>query len=228
MIAKPRLIQPALLMLLLVVPGLVEAAGAGGQDSSAGPVARFDIPAEPIDQALLAYSHVTGIPVVYDSSIVHGQRSSGVKGAFHAREALELLLRDTGLRVRYTSPTAVTLAPVADTPAPLLRLQPMRVEGTPQILDRTQLTSWAERAQSRIAALLSRDPTLRHLDFDITLRIRFASDGAIAQTILVASSATPDDTGRILTALAKIANGEPPPADLPQPVSFRFRSVRLN
>src|SRR3546814_5692070 len=65
----------------------------------------FDIPAQPIERALLAYGRIANVQVLYDASLVTAQRSTPISGRYTASQALEMLLRGTGLRVRYVSAT---------------------------------------------------------------------------------------------------------------------------
>ena len=76
---------------------------------------RFDLPAQPLENALAAYAVATGIQLIYDTSLVRGRRASAVHGRFGRHEALILLVSGTGLTPRYTGPSSITLDP-ADPP----------------------------------------------------------------------------------------------------------------
>ena len=60
-------------------------------------VARFDIPAGPLPNALLQFSAQSGIQVTSAAELVAQKRSSGVSGEFPAGQALTLLLMGTQL-----------------------------------------------------------------------------------------------------------------------------------
>ncbi|MDC7788025.1 TonB-dependent hemoglobin/transferrin/lactoferrin family receptor [Rhodoplanes sp. TEM] len=70
----------------------------------------FDIPPQPLAQALMQFSRQTGVQLFYGANLVRGLDSPGVTGAFGRREALARLLAGTGLAHHFTNATTVTLA----------------------------------------------------------------------------------------------------------------------
>jgi catecholate siderophore receptor len=66
------------------------------------PLKRFDIPAGPLDAAVKAYEHATGLTVkiVLPAGTLAGFNSQGVVGLYREDEALRLLLDGTGLNYR--------------------------------------------------------------------------------------------------------------------------------
>lgn len=68
----------------------------------AAPASRiaFDIPAQDLGEALIAFGRVTGQQLVFDPATVAGKRSSALAGSHGTDEALRLLLAGTGLRAR--------------------------------------------------------------------------------------------------------------------------------
>ena len=58
----------------------------------------FDIPAQPVPSALLAFSSQSGVQVTSSAEMLEGRHSPGVVGTFTARAALDKLLKGTGLR----------------------------------------------------------------------------------------------------------------------------------
>lgn len=87
---------------------LVQAAGSR--------VFTFNIPAQPMTDALVRFGMQTGIDLVFDSAIAAQRQSPGVQGALDAEEALRRLLAGTGVTYRFTAPATVTLA-ATPTPA---------------------------------------------------------------------------------------------------------------
>ena len=65
----------------------------------------FDIAAGPLLQAFSRYSQITGIQLIYPSSVAQGLSSPGVAGDYTAREALAQLAAGTGLVLRMVSAT---------------------------------------------------------------------------------------------------------------------------
>lgn len=69
----------------------------------------FDIPAQDLNGAILAFAQKAGVRVFFDTSKLGGRRSAPVAGAMSAPEALQALLRGTGLTYRFTAPNRVTI-----------------------------------------------------------------------------------------------------------------------
>ncbi|MPZ11432.1 MAG: TonB-dependent siderophore receptor [Kiloniellaceae bacterium] len=84
----------------------------------------FDIPAQDLNAAILAFAEKAGLQVFYDADKLRGLKTQGVQGSYTPEEALRLLLAGTGLEYRLTGGTTVTLEEAAaqDDPA---RLDPV-------------------------------------------------------------------------------------------------------
>ncbi|WP_169449418.1 TonB-dependent receptor [Marinimicrobium agarilyticum] len=63
---------------------------------------RFDIPAQPLADALSAFSRVTERPVIFKPDAVRGTRSTALQGELSLEEALNQLLADTRLTAQAT------------------------------------------------------------------------------------------------------------------------------
>ena len=219
--------------LLLAVSALTIAAPArpvvaGEGNWSSAPVV-FAIPAQPLERALLAYGTAARIQILYDASLVAGKYSTALQGRYPPQQALELLLRGTGLRVRYASPTAVTLASVTEQPRQLLALETMRVEAAPMVIgDSRRFNAYGDALQGRIIAALRRDPIAGRGRYDVTIRVWIAGDGGIERMELSRSSGRPAQDQAILDAVRGAGKGQAPPPGMPQPVSFRFQARPAN
>jgi iron complex outermembrane receptor protein len=69
----------------------------------------FNIAPGSLDEALIAYSQQADLQVISASNAVRGKRTAGVEGATTPREALAMLLQDSGLSFVATSPSTVTV-----------------------------------------------------------------------------------------------------------------------
>ncbi len=69
----------------------------------------FDIASKPLPQAIADFSAVTGIQVLYTEASTYDHEAPALKGAYTARQALNLLLDNSGLAARYTTAGAVTI-----------------------------------------------------------------------------------------------------------------------
>jgi TonB-dependent receptor len=62
-------------------------------------VKRFDIPAQPLSQALTAYARQAGVQIFYPTATISGRRSESIAGTFDPGSALKKLLAGSGLEV---------------------------------------------------------------------------------------------------------------------------------
>lgn len=75
----------------------------------------YAIPAGSLDSGLTKFGTVSGVQVLYSSSITSGLRTSGVHGNLAPQAALAKLLAGTGLSFHFTGPEKVTISAQADT-----------------------------------------------------------------------------------------------------------------
>mgnify|MGYP000129701993 CR=1 FL=1 len=77
----------------------------------------LDIPAQSLDQALLAFSRQTGLAVMVSSNIKLQGVAPAIRGEVPAREALQQLLADTGFHFRAVDGQGVVVLPEKETVA---------------------------------------------------------------------------------------------------------------
>lgn len=182
----------------------------------------FVIPAQPLDQALAAFSVSTGLQMLYDSSLAAGRRSSPVSGAMQPREALVLMLAGTGLTARFTSAgavviyagstSAVTLNPITATAAPVVGRAGVNAEAR----------AYAEAVQRQTVEALRQDAGLSGGDYALSVRLWVSEQGAARRVEILRGSG---DAGRDadFMALASGLRFPVPPPELPQPMRIEFR-----
>ncbi len=182
----------------------------------------FVIPAQPLDQALAAFSVSTGLQMLYDSSLAAGRRSSPVSGAMQPREALVLMLAGTGLTARFTSAgavviyagstSAVTLNPITATAAPVVGRTGVNADAR----------AYAEAVQRQTVEALRQDAGLSGGDYALSVRLWVSEQGAARRVEILRGSG---DAGRDadFMALASGLRFPVPPPDLPQPMRIEFR-----
>ena len=94
------------------------------------PTYLFDIASKPLPEAMIDFSAVTGLEVLYTEPAPFGQTAPALQGRLTANQALDRLTAGSGLRYRFTNDTTVTLEPiVARQDDGTLRLGPVIVEG---------------------------------------------------------------------------------------------------
>jgi iron complex outermembrane recepter protein len=99
------------------ITGLLGAPSAWSQPAAPEPLT-VDIPAQPLEKALEAFSSQTGIQLVYLSGVVAEQRCQVAKAGLSANQALKRLLQGTGLHFKYLTPNSVRLLAATPTPKP--------------------------------------------------------------------------------------------------------------
>jgi hypothetical protein len=185
-------------------------------------VRRFEVAAQPLDQALAAFSVSTGLQMLYDSSLAAGRRSSPVSGAMRSREALALMLAGTGLTARFTSAgavviyagstSAVTLNPITATAAPVIGRSRANAEAQ----------AYAETVQRQTIEALRQDAQLSGDDYALSVRLWVADDGAAHRVEVLKGSGEPGRDADFLAFASRLRFPIPPP-DLQQPMRIEFR-----
>ncbi len=83
--------------------------GAGVWAADAPRNLRFDIPAQPLESALLSFSEQAGVQLVVANDTIKGLQSDGVQGEYSTNEALALLLQGSGLSYRVTDERTIAI-----------------------------------------------------------------------------------------------------------------------
>lgn len=95
--------------------------------------AQYSIPAGNLAHVINRFADVSGLQIVSGAETMRGRKSDGISGAFSQREALDRLLRGTGLSYRYLNRRTVTIydsrANLANAQAEI-SLTTINVEGT--------------------------------------------------------------------------------------------------
>lgn len=207
---------------LLGLVALIAIVQADAGRAEADGAREFELRAQPLDQALAAFSVSTGLQMLYDSSLAAGRRSSPVSGRMRSREALALMLAGTGLTARFTpagavviyagSTSAVTLNPITATAAPVVGRSGANAEAR----------AYAEAVQRQTVEALRRDAVLSGGDYALSVRLWVAGDGATRRVEILNGSGEAGRDAEFLT-LASGLRFPVPPTDLPQPMRIEFR-----
>jgi hypothetical protein len=181
-----------------------------GESSAAQPTAvEFDIPAQPLAEALIAYGAATGLEVYYDGALAIGRRSAPLTGKFTPAAGLTILLRGSGYVPRATGPDTFTLVA-----APAIAPRPARVSDT--LIRRYE--PYFAALQARIAqALCGARPAERN---EIIFSLSVDPSGVVSRAEILGSSGDPARDAAVSAGLRGVSIGQPPPADLPQPVTM--------
>src|SRR6202012_977937 len=108
-----RAFSVAFLLISAVADPVATAIAAGGPKplSTTAPAesADFNIPAQPLEDALITYATVTGVEVFVDHALISGRRSSPLRGVYGFEAGLRQLLTGSGLDLRRGAAHAYTL-----------------------------------------------------------------------------------------------------------------------
>lgn len=164
----------------------------------------FDIPAQALDEALIAFRTAAGVQIFYESALTAGRRSREVKGSFVPGQALQTLLGGTGLLARHTDVDSFAILPGTAEP------------------DRAAPASQPDRRfvgalQNGIVDLLCRNSQTRPGRYKVALELWIAPNGAIQRSALMASTGDAALDTALLLALRGGSINAAPPANVPQP-----------
>lgn len=123
-ISRHLILAGSALFLVTAMPAIAQSAS-----PAAGEAARnFDIPAQPLRDALRELMQQGRLQIGYEAADVEGKTSSAVSGSMSAGEALSRLLAGTGLTFRYLTAGSVALEPAPRPASGAIQLGPVRVE----------------------------------------------------------------------------------------------------
>lgn len=217
------------LLTLLPGPTTVRAAPPADAARPAQKVYLFNIPAQPLPQALLAYGGVVGNQIIYDSRLAQNLTSSPVVGLFTADVALRLLLDGTGLSILPTGsqdvylekpgdPAVAADGSTGDGSAGVLVLDTLYVDVPPGAEQQPDFTAYGALVGGEIRRALHRNPATTYRLYDVRIELWVDEWGRVNRPTLVKSSGDARLDLAILRAIENVTLAEPPPKGMPQPV----------
>ncbi|MNJ94544.1 hypothetical protein D3C87_122440 [compost metagenome] len=177
---------------------------------------RFDLPEQPLETALVSFGGLTGYSVLVASNLAAGRRAAAVYGDFEAREALQKLLVNTGLAVRYSGRNAFTLA--LDNEASTATSGNQGETGAKRVS--LGKSSYAMILQSSLTRILCRAQPDAFGRYRVAFQLWINSDGLVMDTRLLESTGLKERDALLQKALRHSAMDAAPPANLPQPISI--------
>jgi hypothetical protein len=198
-----------------MLASLLASGRAQGQQNGTptGEPLEFDIPAQPLAQALDAYARLSGMAALFDQSLAAGRRSAGVKGRLTADQALHLLLAGSGLSIRYASRSAFTLerGVAAVTPA-------LASAGVGGASGADRRAYFADLEDALTKALCLR-PETKPGGYRLGVQLWIGPGGGVLASHLLDSTGDERRDVAIADRLHAVPVAPPPPA-LPQPVTI--------
>jgi hypothetical protein len=180
-------------------------------------IIRFDIPTQPLAQALDAYARTTGMAALVDRELIGALHSTNVKGLLPPDQALRILLAGTNLTARYANGSSFTLEPasqsaIAKTDANIRTSDPGGIRQT-----------YFADLQDALSEALCHRPETSPGRYRLGLQLWIAANGTVLALHLLDSTGDVQRDAAITDMLgsSKVA---PPPAGLPQPVTVVLRT----
>ena len=214
---------------VLALAGCLLLAGfaATGTAHAAPPLYAFQIPAQPLADALRAYGLITGISVLAPSGALRQRYSSAVQGSFAAPEALQRMLSGTGLLAHFPAANAAIIQlPAGETPA----APPLPPESGAIALDAIDAVhadgadygAYVSGVQAQLLRVLCRSALTRPGSYRLALRLRIAASGSVA-TLKQAGSTGRPLRDAVISRSLRAQVFEPPPPAMPQPITILLR-----
>lgn len=204
-----------LLMLLAMAwqPSVTQA-----QDAAARAQYMFDVPAQPLPEALQLYGEITGVAVLIDARLLGGLRSTAVKGRYARGDALQRILTGTGLAPHFVENGAFTLVPL-ESAEDGDALAGDAAVATPSVPEPTRQRG-ARVIQQALEQALCGTRLTRPGRYQATLRFWLTEpERRIRGPELMDSTGDPARDAAIISRLRGLALPDLP-ADLPQPITL--------
>nr|WP_243747176.1 STN domain-containing protein [Stenotrophomonas indicatrix] len=189
--------------------GLLFAFAAAAQDD----IRAYDIPAQPLEQAVERFSVVSGWSVMYPGDLGTGRSSHPLQASLPPLQALQAVLQDTGVEAELIGAQRVVLRRAARAAA--------EASATGVASDVGLRRRFGD-LQQRLRTAFCGDPDLAPGAYAATLRFRIANDGQVQEPELLAGSGSTRRDARLLQAMQSL-RVDADAAALPQPVTLQIR-----
>jgi len=194
-------------------------------DHGIGGIAHFDIPAQPLAEALESFGRLTHLSVLMQSNMLNGRTSAPVEGDYSARDALQRMLAGTGLRARFPGPDAITIvaAPVApdEASAPVAAASLLTIDGAQS--DGADYRPYLAMVQMRITQALCKSPETRPGSYRLAVSMRIGDQGGVVASRIAGSTGDAARDAAIAETMRALVFDEPAPASMPEPVTILLR-----
>jgi hypothetical protein len=198
-----------------------EAGAASGVSANA---IHFELPAQPLSEALRAYGSMTELTVIARANLLDGLTSAPVNGNYSPREALQHLLAGTGLQANFTGMDEAVIARTPLAPPPSVAALPVTISATDidGVADDAG-RSYAGMVQARLAEALCASAQTRPGNYRLVVQLRIGDSGSVIASDLVESTGLPGRDAAIEQAMRTLVMDAPPPPALAQPITILVR-----
>lgn len=198
-----------------------------GQGTAKPKLYLFNIPAQPLQTALIAYAGVVGRQIIYDARLARDLRSQAVTGLFTVDTALRLLIAGTDFTVIETGQD-IALVPLAEIRAghfpgdrageTTLVLDTLYVAVPPGARQRPDFTDYGQLLRARVRQALTENPESARRVYNARFDIWIDPHGAVVRGHVVRSSGNAKLDELLERVIAEVRVDRPPPHGMPQPI----------
>jgi TonB family protein len=174
---------------------------------AAGNLLDFDIPIQPLGDALSQYGITSNQPAVFMSDLLNGRTSSAVRGRYTAEAALRLLLEGTGLAIEKITSS------VGDS---FLLKEASQAPEAPTLAHFFSSGNYPALIQKRILSALCADARTAPGGYRVLFRFQFNAAGRIQDASLLSSTDDRDRDAALLDVLRSVQIEVPLPPTLTQ------------
>jgi hypothetical protein len=178
----------------------------------------FEIPAQPLRDALEQFSAVTGYSGLSDGALMAGLRSAGAQGRMTPEQAMGRLMRHTGLRARYASNDTFVVVPDAEADS--------AADARPADTGWRERTHYYAEVQQSLRTLFCRKPALLPRDGRLALSLWLDGAGDVDRINLLGSSGSAESDARIAARLRGVRLASRVPAGIQQPLTMVIQPDR--
>ena len=201
-------------LLMTLMAFVCPAAVAADVDTPPAATLRFDLAAQPLDAALVAFGEATGYSVLVSSQLAAGRMASPVRGDYTPAEALQRLLAGTQLGARFSGSNAFTLLALAGEPPAPVAAPAVPAPAAPAL---QAYAAVLQRSLTRALCRLHPDAFGRYrLAFQLWLDER----GKVRDVHVLEPSGVAQRDRAVLQRLRSLLMDGAPPAGLPQPLTI--------
>lgn len=176
----------------------------------------FDITSRVLGDALDAYSQLTGVAIIIDSAYAR-QLSLGVSGRYAARDALQQILKGTGLQARYMDSQSIVIElmpPVTQATANLQGQSALSGVANPQVM------RFIGMVQTLLQQALCREPETVPGAYRLAIQLYFGGDGKVVRWHMLDTTGLATRDAAINKLVARLDAHQAPPAMMAQPVAM--------
>jgi hypothetical protein len=194
-------------------------------DNDAGTITHFDIPAQPLADALKSFDRLTHLSVLVQSSVLDGRTSAPVLGDYLAHDALQHMLAGTGLQARFPGLDAVTIVavptPSEPTPQSTGPISSSVIDGA--LAGGADYRPYLAMVQGRVTQALCESPLTRPGSYRLAIRLRIGDEGRVVASGIAGSTGDATRDAAIAETVRTLVLDAPAPPSMPEPVTILLR-----